>query len=242
VTRRPVVGVTSIPKEAMSGFGPNPHETVPEFYLRMLALAGAAPIVLPVHAGWNEDVQSVLDAVVLTGGGDVDPTAYGREPGPTVYGVDSSRDDVEFRLVRWAVDGDVPLLAVCRGVQAMNVALGGSLVQDITTEVAGALDHVRTDHHDGPVHDVRIEPDSLLAELLGSGAAEVNSMHHQAVEAAGENVRVVATAPDGVVEGIEVRGAGFALGVQWHPECLGKEDPSFRIFEGLVRAAARRRT
>jgi putative glutamine amidotransferase len=242
VTRKPVVGVTSIPKEAMSGFGPNPHETVPEFYLRMLALAGAAPIVLPVHAGRNEDVQSVLDAVVLTGGGDVDPMAYGREPGPTVYGVDSSRDDVEFRLVRWAVDGDIPLLAVCRGVQAMNVALGGSLVQDITTEVAGALDHVRTDHHEGPVHAVRIASDSLLAELLGSDAAEVNSMHHQAVEAAGKNVRVVATAPDGVVEGIEVRGTGFALGVQWHPECLGREDPSFGIFEGLVRAAARRRT
>jgi putative glutamine amidotransferase len=242
VTRRPVVGVTSIPKEAMSGFGPNPHETVPEFYLRMLAQAGAAPIVLPVHAGWSDEVRSVLDAVVLTGGGDVDPTAYGQEPAPTVYGVDSSRDEVEFRLVRWAVDGGIPLLAVCRGVQAMNVALGGTLVQDIATEVPGALDHVRTDHHEGPVHAVRIESDSLLADLLGSDAAEVNSMHHQAVESAGENVRVVATAPDGVVEGIEVRGAGFALGVQWHPECLGREDPSFGIFEGLVRAAASRRT
>ena len=242
MTRKPVIGVTSIPKEAVSGFGPNPHETVPEFYLRMLALAGAAPIVLPVHTGWNEEVRSVLDAVVLTGGGDVDPTAYGRERAPTVYGVDSSRDDVEFRLVRWAVDADVPLLAVCRGVQAMNVALGGTLVQDITTEVAGALDHVRTDHHDGSAHDVLIESNSLLADLLGSDSAEVNSMHHQAVEAAGENVRVVATAPDGVVEGIEVRGTGFGLGVQWHPECLGPDDPSFRIFLGLVRAAASRRT
>jgi putative glutamine amidotransferase len=241
-TRRPVVGVTSIPKEAVSGFGPNPHETVPEFYLRMLALAGAAPILLPVHAGWHEEVESVLDAVVLTGGGDVDPAAYGRERGPAVYGVDPSRDDVEFRLVRWAVDRDVPLLAVCRGTQAMNVALGGTLVQDIATEVAGALDHVRTDHHDGPVHDVRIEPGSLLAELLGSDSAHANSMHHQAVEAPGAGVRVVATAPDGVVEGIEVPAARFALGVQWHPECLGPGDPSFGIFEGLVRAAAKPRT
>jgi len=242
VTRRPVVGVTSIPKEAMSGFGPNPHETVPEFYLRMLALAGAVPILLPVHAGWHDEVESVLDAVVLTGGGDVDPAAYGREQGPAVYGVDSSRDDVEFRLVRWAVDRDVPLLAVCRGIQAMNVALGGTLVQDIATDVAGALDHVRTDHHDGPVHGVRIESDSLLADLVGSDAAQVNSMHHQAVEAPGENVRVVARAPDGVLEGIEVSGAGLVLGVPWHPECLGEADPSFGIFEGVVRAAARRRT
>src|SRR5437660_2465714 len=130
---KPVIGVTSVPKSALSGFGPNPHETVPELYLRALARAGGAPIVLPAHTGTHGSILRVLDGVVLTGGGDVEPAAYGAAGAPSVYGVDQARDAFEFDLVRWAIDRNVPLLAICRGVQAMNVALGGSLIQDIAT-------------------------------------------------------------------------------------------------------------
>jgi putative glutamine amidotransferase len=237
---RPLIGITAIPKEAVSGFGPNPHETVPELYVRAVAAAGAVPVLLPVHAGWHEEMAEILGGVVLTGGGDVDPASYGRTAGPAVYGVDAERDAFEFALTRWAVARDVPLLAICRGIQAMNVALGGTLVQDIATEVPGALGHVRTDRHDRAVHTVRIEPGSLLADALGSTDARTNSMHHQAVSEPAPSSRVVARAPDGVVEAIEVPGARFALGVQWHPECLGQADRSFRIVRAFVASAADR--
>jgi len=237
---RPLIGITAIPKEAMSGFGPNPHETVPELYVRIVAAADAVPILLPVHAGWHDEMAEVLDGVVLTGGGDVDPASYGRSAGPAVYGVDAERDAFEFALTRWAVARDVPLLAICRGIQAMNVALGGTLVQDIATELPGALDHFRTDRHDQAVHTVRIEPDTLLGDAMGSGDARTNSMHHQAVAEAAPSSRVVARTPDGVVEAIEVPGARFALGIQWHPECLGEADQSFRIVRAFVASAADR--
>jgi putative glutamine amidotransferase len=237
-----LIGVTAIPKPAVSGFGPNPHETVPEFYLRSLAAAGAAPILLPVHTGWHGSVVEVLDGVVLTGGGDVDPAAFDEVPEVSVYGVDPIRDGFEFDLVRWAIGGDVPLLAICRGMQAMNVALGGSLIQDIATGVPGAVDHLRTDAPRRAVHAVRVERRSLLGDALGTDGVETNSMHHQSVARLGDGLRAVAWSPDEVIEAIEHSGSAFALGVQWHPECLHGDRGSHRIFQAFVAAARAHRS
>lgn len=236
---RPVVGVTSIPRRARAAFAELPHETVPEQYLEMLDRAGVVPVVIPAHGGHSEEPLARLDGLVLTGGGDVDPGLYESPPGPATAGVDRDRDATEVKLVRLAVERDLPLLALCRGIQVLNVALGGSLVQDISTEVPGALEHWNADRWDRPSHDVRIERGSRLRDLIG-GEISVNSIHHQAVDRLGSGLRAVARSPDGVVEGVEAPELRFFLGLQWHAECLGVDHPSARVFEAFAEAAGRR--
>ncbi len=233
---KPVVGVTSIPRSTQTAFARLPHETVPEMYLEALWQAGAAPVVIPVHSGVGTDVLlSRLDGVLLTGGGDVDPVLYGREQHPETYGLDPQRDRLEVDLVRGTAERDIPLLAICRGIQVMNVALGGTLVQDIATEVPEAVDHWDLQRWDEHAHPVAVEPGSRLEEMVGP-KLDVNSMHHQAVEGVGPGVRAVARAPDGVIEAIDVPDLRFFLGVQWHAECLGRKDPSFALFRSFAGA------
>jgi putative glutamine amidotransferase len=233
---KPIVGVTSVPKIAHSGYGDTPHESAPELYLDALAQAGATTVILPVHAEPDERLFARCEAFLLTGGGDVDPARYDGTPNERVYGVDDKRDEYETALVHYAVNNDIPLLAICRGIQILNVVLGGTLVVDISTERPESLRHLDLEHWTGTSHMVSIAAGSTLSKLVGEELA-VNSMHHQGVALPGNGLVPVAWAPDGMVEAVEYADKRFIVGLQWHPECLGASHPAFPVFEGLVEAA-----
>ncbi len=237
-----LIGVTSIPRQARTGFEVViPHETIPEMYLDLVRWAGAIPVILPVHADFEPDVLERLDGVLLTGGGDVDPAAYLQERAPATDGVDRQRDRFELDLAGTAASRDIPVLAICRGVQVLNVALGGMLVQDIATEVPGAAAHWVPERWNDAVHPVRFEPGSFLAHVLGEEIT-VNSLHHQALGQLGDDLAAAGWSPDGLVEAVEMPGRHFLVGVQWHPECLGPGNASFRLFQSFADAAREVRT
>jgi putative glutamine amidotransferase len=195
--------------------------------------AGGLPLVIPVLDPRCADaVLEGVDALVMSGGGDVDPRRYGQRPVPEVYGVDERRDEWELELARVALARGVPLLAVCRGAQVLNVAFGGTLVQDlasITDEV-----HRAVDLRDQIVHRIDIEPVSKLAEVVGPGPIGANTLHHQAVCEVGSGLRAVAWAHDGTIEAIESEDSRAVLGVQWHPELLVHRVAHRRLFEWVV--------
>lgn len=212
-------------------------------YPAALAASGALPVIISL--GLPEDALSELfgrlDGLCLAGGVDVDPAHFGETPHPALGKVDAARDATELTLARWALAADLPLFGICRGIQLLAVAAGGSLYQDLPAQMpaAGRHDFDPADSPwEHPVHAVRVAEDSRLAALLGTDEIMTNSFHHQAVkQLAGEWVPV-AWAPDGVVEGIEVTGRRFALGVQWHPEGMFRTDPlARRLFEAFVEAS-----
>jgi len=233
-----VIGVTSIPRWAQTAFARLPHETVPELYLDMVARSGGTPVVLPVHQEPEEELLDRLDGILLTGGGDVEPDRYGDVPRPETSGVDGRRDRMEIEITRWALERDLPVLAICRGIQVLNVALGGTLIQDLEGEIPGAVRHWYPERWGDPCHEVHINPSSRLAGLVGR-TVEVNSMHHQAVREPARTLRAVGRAPDGVIEAVEAPDQRFCVGLQWHAECLGPGHPSFRVFEEFVRSTER---
>jgi putative glutamine amidotransferase len=203
-----------------------------ERYGRVLEAAGALPVYLPYPAG-EAALDGYLrwcDGFVATGGEDIDPAEYGERPLPELGPVDRARDAFELALLRRAVARDRPVLGICRGVQALNVAVGGRLYQDLRAQRPGTLVHepVPLWDADGRLaacsHEVAVEPDSRLAAALGRTHLAVNSYHHQAVSHPGRDVRVVARAPDGVVEAIELPRHRFAVGVQWHLELMVGQD------------------
>lgn len=211
-------------------------------YIDAVQRAGGAPVLLPPQLGGaaRDALWSRLNALVLTGGGDVDPARYGRVPHPTVYEVSAARDDLELELTRRALAQGVPLLAICRGIQVLNVALGGTLVQDILSTTGSLIRHSQKEKRHVATHAVKVETGSRLAEALGSVALEVNSLHHQSVDVPGDGVRIVAQSPDGIAEGAEVPEHPFAVAVQWHPEELVAHDEAARnLFRSVVEAARR---
>ena len=210
-------------------------------YLHAIQQAGGVPVALPpqLSADSLKRLAAALDGLLLTGGGDVDPARYGEAPHPTVYEVAPARDAIETSAVRIALDRRLPILAVCRGIQVLNVALGGSLYQDVGTDPGTELPHSQKEPRDQPTHKVKVEPRSRLAKVLGTDEIEVNSMHHQAVKALGRGLVAVAWAPDQIIEGVELADpARFVLGVEWHPEeLIGHSEPARRLFAALVAAA-----
>jgi putative glutamine amidotransferase len=187
------------------------------------------------------------DGLLLTGGDDMAPSRYGEPAHPTVVEVAPERDDFEIALVKEARRLDMPIFAICRGVQVLNVACGGTLVQDIPSQIGNALNHAfKVPPHTSfeYAHDVWLEDNSLLGKLLqerlnGSDSVAVNSRHHQAIKDLAPGFRVVATAPDGIVEAIEDPTQPFCLGVQWHPENFWRTGEFRPLFEGFLEAAAR---
>jgi putative glutamine amidotransferase len=182
-----------------------------------------------------------VDGLILPGGVDIHPSRYGEEVLPECGKIDAVRDAIEVRLADWAVREEKPLLAICRGIQVLNVALGGSLYQDIgaARPESGRHDWYPGFARDRLSHRIQITAGSRLAGIVHHSHLEVNSLHHQAVKVVGKGLHVSATAEDGIIEGLEVPGHPFALGVQWHPEELAAAQPQARaLFEALVHAAA----
>lgn len=240
----PVIGITTRPRKVKSSEGTSDAHTLQYTYSDGVLRAGGIPLLLaPVPIPYVPEIITRIDGLVLSGGGDVEPARYGGKAHEAVYGVDPDRDEFEIELTKLARDHGVPTLAICRGLQVVNVALGGTLIEDIPTEV-GSADHTVIGHRvfDGHQH-VRLAPDCLLAREMDATDLQVNSIHHQAVRDLAPGLRAVGWADDGVVEAVQHEDPSWTLlAVQWHPEYLGnaKDPASVRLFRALVSAAARR--
>lgn len=212
-------------------------------YLTSLERAGATPRVLDPAVDRVPDVLDGCDGVLLTGGADVDPAHYGAQDRHPTLKLDAGRDAYEIVLAREALARDMPVLAICRGVQLLNVAAGGTLVQDIPTHRPSDIVHGQRQPVTSTPHTIRVQEGSALAALLGPRAAQdvaVNSRHHQSVDRVAPGFVVSAVAPDGIVEGIERPGACFCVGVQWHPENFWETGEFSSMFAGFIDAATRR--
>lgn len=234
---KPVIGISAHPRVVETATGPALLHTASRFYVEGVERAGGVPVILPVlDPDLVEDVLGAVSGVLLTGGGDVQPSRYGARPIAETHNVDPLRDAFEIRLIQVAIAADMALLATCRGMQVLNVAMGGSLVQHVP-HVTGQ-DHDQIGRWREGVHRVKVEPDSHLAEALGATEVEVNSMHHQAVDQAAPGTRAVAWAEDDTVEAIEVPGSPQVVAVQWHPELLEDWPEQQGLFRQLVEHAA----
>lgn len=236
VRNPPIVAVTAT-TELVKNSG---KVRVNRAYTEAILAAGLIPLVVPPMSG--DTASAILDAVqglVLTGGEDVDPVYFGADRHPATGPANDLRDEVELALAREAAVRRLPTLAICRGVQVLNVALGGSLVQDIPSEVGTALDHDAERARGERVHDVSVESGSRLAGIVNARTIATNSFHHQSVARLGEGLRATATSSDGVIEAVECADRGWwAVGVQWHPEELTgtTEDWDRRLFTAFAEA------
>ncbi|HEX4678534.1 MAG TPA: gamma-glutamyl-gamma-aminobutyrate hydrolase family protein [Gaiellaceae bacterium] len=230
---KPIIGITTYLTPAAWGAWELDAALVPASYVRAVVRAGGAPLLVPPGASYEETLDSV-DGLIFSGGSDLDPELYGEQPHPETNGWVRERDDFELGLMQAALARDVPLLAICRGSQVLNVALGGDLEQHVP-------DRVQTDvHKETPGvfadHDVAVLQGTTLASILGD-RAEVKSHHHQGYGELGSGLREAARAPDGTVEALEDTTRRFTVGVLWHPE----EGEDLALFEALLREAREHR-
>jgi putative glutamine amidotransferase len=231
---RPVIGLTAAPATTRYADTDVPSYSIVDAYVESVWSVGGLPVTLTPAASPASAAgyAAMLDGLILTGGGDVDPARYGHPREELTDRVVPARDDFEIELTRLALARGLPVFAVCRGIQVLNVACGGTLIQDLVT--AGR------ERHSSPVmppvyHDVAIRPGSLLAETTGATCLRVNSFHHQSVRALGQGLAQAAVAPDGTIEAVERREPGWILGVQWHPELMAAEDTEqLALFSALV--------
>ena len=227
---RPLVGITTYVTPARFGGWEEESALVPADYTRAVERAGGRPLLVPPSEDGVEETLDVLDAVIFSGGSDLDPAAYGQDPHPETSGVEEERDRAELGLLQAALARDMPVLAVCRGSQVLNVALGGDLVQHLP-DVVGDHKHKHTPGVYAD-HDVELVAGTRLASLLGDHAP-IKSHHHQGFGRIGDGLREAARAEDGTVEALEDPSRRFTLGVLWHPEA--GED--MRLFEAFVAEA-----
>lgn len=236
---RPLIGITTHRRDSDEGkrdvFG------LMTTYADAVRHNGGLPVMVPLGLDESElaDLFARLDGFVFSGGGDIKPERFGAAIHATMYGIDDDRDRVEFTLVRWAIKEEKPFLGICRGTQVMNVALGGTLFGDIASEAPGAQKHNYFPGYPRThiAHPVSVSEDTLLARALGTPIVNTNSLHHQSVKEVAPGLEVVAQAPDGIIEAVELPGHPFALGVQWHPECLQHQPEMRQLFQALVHAA-----
>jgi len=217
--------------------------SVGETYVRAIHHVGGTPVILPpvmTAADWPL-LLARLDGLLLSGGEDIQPNRYGQQPESWLGGVDTERDAAELGLIPLLLEHGLPLLGICRGHQALNVGLGGTLYQDLHAHLPDALEHALVPGRriEQIVHDVTLAEDSRLAEILGATRLAVNSAHHQAVQHPGAGLRIVAHAPDGVVEATEHPAHPFCLSVQWHPEAMVPQEATmWPLFAAFIAAAA----
>lgn len=230
---RPLIGITTYVTPARWSYWDLEAALIPQDYVNAVDRAGGRPLLVPPTTEGVEETLDVLHGLLLTGGSDLDPALYGQEPHPETFGVHALRDEAELALLEGALERDMPVFGICRGIQVINVGRGGDLHQHLP-EVVGHEGH----KHDPPgqflEHDVEIEPDTRLAAVLGR-RTRVMSHHHQALRRLGEGLVEAAHAEDGTVEAIEARDRRFVLGVLWHPEA--GDDPA--LFEAFVEEARR---
>lgn len=208
-------------------------------YVKAVLAAGGIPILAPVTMP-TDDMRAVYDqcnGVLLTGGSDCDPADFGEERHEKTSGIDHDRDRAEYALVKWAIQEDKPIFGICRGEQVMNVAMGGSLIQDIPSQWQTDATHAWQGARNDLAHTVSVDANTRLAGMTGAGEIHTNSFHHQSVKKLGDGFKVSARAADGVIEGIENPTRAFAVGVQWHPEDLAPErDEAAALFKEFVNA------
>ena len=211
-------------------------------YMESVRRAGGEPIEVAAGGEAPEHILARVDGIMLTGGGDVDPMLYGETPHATFQAAEGDRDQFEMALTRAAIAANIPFLAICRGMQLLNVAMGGTLIQDIPSQVPGALEHSLPEPRAHVAHEVWVAKGSRLSALLADHMEDgetchVNSRHHQSVATAAPGFEITATSPDGVIEAMEKPGAAFCIGVQWHPENFWRTGEFRSLFEGFVQAA-----
>lgn len=243
---KPLIGITpSLTTDVM------PHGTFERYviastYVEAIALAGGIPLVLPPQDDNVSPLLGAIDGLLLSGGADIDPVRYGDETvHPTTYGVSAPRDRFELALVEAAVVQDVPLFAICRGIQVLNVALGGTLIQDVADQYSPQLQHRQHDagiERDEIGHGVALAADSQLATIYGTESIGVNSFHHQAIRETARDLVPIGWSEDGLVEAVALPAKRFVLGVQWHPEIMvHRHSVQLEPFRALVDAARSRK-
>src|SRR3954469_12410128 len=209
-------------------------------YLEAVAAAGGIPVILaPLPARRLESIIDRLDGICLSGGPDLEPACYGADAHPELGPTEPEVDLFELGLARTARRRGLPILAICRGMQVLNGARGGTLVQHLP-DLGDEISHRQREPASRPTHDVTVAADTKLAKITGAERIEVNSFHHQAIDMLGSDLDPVAWSTDGVIEAVEVAGDAFTLGVQWHAECLTDRPEQARLFMGLIDAAERR--
>ena len=233
---KPLIGLTTTRTPNPSG---RPAFGITEPYVKSIANAGGLPILIPLGLS-NDDLEVLLprlDGILFTGGYDIDPRQYGSQPHPKVEGIDADRDRVEMHLVHTLIQSGMPFLGICRGCQVINVALGGSLYEDLPEQLPGEVQH---DNHDHPrnflAHSIDIQPDSSLAQVMSSNHARVNSLHHQGVRKLAPELLATAIVPDGLIEAFELPGYPFGLAVQWHPEELQEQEVMRNLFQTFIQS------
>lgn len=245
---RPVVGIPTQTLQSLGGISEKipPSWVMSQRYILTLSGAGAIPWMIPlVDDDTLRGVYEELDAVFLPGGADIDPFTYGAQPHPLCDKTDRERDRVEVSLARWAIEDSKPVLGVCRGMQLINIAAGGTLYQDLASEMSGSIKHdyfpfsEQNYARDYLAHEVTVNEGSRLAGIVGAGAVRVNSMHHQGVRELGAGLVATAEAPDGLIEAIEGVDDSYLVAVQWHPEVLTDSDArTRRLFADFIEAGS----
>ena len=238
----PIIGITTMRRVNQTGMR---LASLAEAYVDALRQADACPILIPNNLPESalDELISRLDGVLFSGGGDIDPEYYRAENHPKVDGVDQQRDRVELSLLEKVVGEEKPFLGICRGMQLVNVGMGGSLYADIADQVPGASkhDYFLDWDRDYLAHTVQVSQESKLAAILGEREVEVNSLHHQAVHQLAKDLNPTAHSADGLVEACELPGHPFGLAVQWHPEWLTAHMPMRTLFRAFVEAASSRK-
>lgn len=238
--RIPVIGVTTYRFKNKSGYL---QYAASQAYIQALSAAGACPALLPYDLGEGQlaAILSRLDGLLFTGGGDVNPSRYHSQEHPLVDGVENGRDVQEIELVHYALEKELPFFGICRGLQVINVALGGSLYEDILDQHPGAQQHqyYEKQPREYLAHRVRLAPEARLAGILDMTEPAVNSLHHQGIRSLAPGLKAVAHAEDGIIEAIELSSHPFGLAVQWHPENLQHLPEMRRLFRTFVQACSR---
>ncbi len=244
--RKPIIGITPSPMEDTQSHGTFVRYAMATTYVEAVEAAGGIPLIIPPQHGNSAAILDIVDGLLLSGGGDIRPERYGDDTvHEATYGIHDGRDELEIELARGAVERDLPLLCICRGIQVLNVALGGTLVQDIPGQYATELEHAQQKagiRKEDPGHSVRITPGTLLARTYESDTVEVNSFHHQALKDVAPGLEVNGTSPDEIIEAVARPESSWILGLQWHPEMMFREHPEhLKPFQALVQQATRLR-
>ena len=232
---KPIIGIGT---DVLTLPGERDRAFVFTTYVDSLRQAGAIPVLIPPQPENAREIVDELDGILLAGGEDCDPAVYGEERHPTVEPMDPRRQSNDLSLAKIARSRGIPTLGICLGLQVMNVANGGTLVQDIDSQMETDIRHASKPENRAR-HEVVVEKGTKLASIVGAGEVNVNSSHHQAIKDVPRDLKVTAHAPDGVVEGIEDPRHPFYVGVQWHPEDMKGEDSASSIFKAFVEAARR---